>query len=270
MGKIIGGIVAALVVIIAIIVSVVYFNLDKIIIAAVEGYGSDVTKSEVTLAEVDIDMTSGKGGLKGLKVGNPEGFEEPSAFELGEISLAINVENTNGDLIHITSIVVDAPKVTYELNDVTNNLDTIKKNVDEFVAANGGGGSASSDEDSGEGPKLIIDSIIIQNGQVVVKAPITMNKRIEGSLPKLHLKDIGKEEGGASPGEVAAQIVDTIANSAMGVVTNLGVGKTLESLSGVLGGAAGSVTKSITEGGAAEGAGKAVEGAAGKVKSLFK
>lgn len=271
MGKIIGGILAVLVVVLAVVIGLVYFNLDKIIIAAVEDYGSEVTKSEVTLAKVDIDMTSGKGGMKGLKVGNPEGFEEPSAFELGEISLAINVGETNGDLIHITSILVDAPRVTYELNANTNNLDTIKNNVDDFIVANGGGQSASTDEDGGGGPKIIIDSLIIQNGLVVVKAPITMNKRIEGSLPKLQLKDIGKEEGGSTPGEVAAIIVDAISNSAMGVVSNLGVGKTLESLSGALGGAAGSLTKGITGGDSTSGgAGKAVEGAAGAVKGLFK
>ena len=48
MGKIIGGIAAAVVIIIAIAATVLYFNLDKIIIAGVEGYGSDVTKGDVT------------------------------------------------------------------------------------------------------------------------------------------------------------------------------------------------------------------------------
>lgn len=263
MGKIIGGIVAAVVVIIAIVGAVVYFNLDKIIIAAVEGYGSDVTQSEVTLAEVDIDMTSGKGAMKGLIVGNPEGFTEPSAFELGEISLEINIAETSADMIHITSILVDAPKITYELADGGNNLDAIKKNVDEFIAANGGGASSeSSDGDSEEGPKIIIDSLIIQNGQVTVKAPIALNKTIEGSLPKIVMKDIGKEDGGASPGEVAAQIIQQISGSAMSVVSDLGVGKTLESLGDGLTGAAGSITKGVD--------GDAVEGTTGKLKSLLK
>ncbi len=266
MGKIIGGIVAAVVVIIAIVAAVVYFNLDKIIIAAVEGYGSDVTKSEVTLAEVDIDMTSGRGGMKGLVVGNPTGFTEPSAFELGEISLEINVAETSAEMIHITSILVDGPKVTYELATGTNNLDTIRKNVNDFIAANGGGSSQSSAEEESEGPKIIIDSLIIQNGRVTVKAPVTLNRKLEGSLPKIVMKDIGKDDGGASPGEVAAQIIKQISGSAMNVVTDLGVGKTLKSLSDGLTGAAGSITKGVS----GDGAGKAVEGAAGAIKGLLK
>ena len=49
MGKVIGGVIAVLVVVLAVLVGLFYFNLDKIIIAAVEGYGSEVTKSEVGL-----------------------------------------------------------------------------------------------------------------------------------------------------------------------------------------------------------------------------
>jgi hypothetical protein len=220
----------------------------------------------VTLAEVDIDMTSGRGGMKGLVVGNPEGFTEPSAFELGEISLEINIANTSGEMIHITSILVDAPKVTYELATGTNNLDALKKNVDDFIAANGGGGSSASSSEDEEGPKIIIDSLIIQNGRVSVKAPVTLNKKIEGSLPKIVMKDIGKDDGGASPGEVAAQIIQQISGNAMNVVSGLGVGKTLKSLGDGLTGAAGSITKGVS----GDGAGKAVEGAAGKLKGLLK
>ncbi|WP_169567944.1 hypothetical protein [Sneathiella limimaris] len=265
MGKIIGGVVAALVIIIAIVVGVVYFNLDKIIIAAVEEYGSEVTQSEVSLNEVDIDMTSGKGGLRGLTVGNPSGFEEPNAFELGEIAVEVNIADTSGELIHITSIKVDAPRVVYELKEGGNNLDALKKNVDDYVKAMGGSESSSSEE--GEGPKLIIDSLVIQGGKVVVKAPITMNKSIEGNLPTITLKDIGKEEGGADPGEVAAKIIESITAGSMSVIGDLGVGKTLQSLQDGLG----SVTKGVTDGaaGAASGASKAVEGVGGAVKGLL-
>ena len=72
MGKIIGGIVIGLIVIIGIAVGVLYFNLDKVIIAAVEEYGSEVTKTDVVLNEVDLDLTSGKGALKGSALATPK------------------------------------------------------------------------------------------------------------------------------------------------------------------------------------------------------
>ncbi|MEH6402595.1 MAG: hypothetical protein V7750_04435 [Sneathiella sp.] len=270
MGKIITGIVVALVVILGVLASVFYFNLDKVIIAAVEEYGSEVTQAEVTLNEVDLDITSGKGALRGLFVGNPKGFEEPSAFELGEISLSINMSDTNEKLIHINEIQIIAPQITYELNNTTNNLDALKKNIDAFMKKEGldgksEKGGSGQDED---GPKIIIDKLVIKNGKVTVKAPITLNKKIEGNLPTIQITDIGKKQGGASPEEVAAQILNKVTASAMSVVTDLGIGKTLESLTG----GAGDAVKAIggSAAGAASGAGKAVEGATGAIKGLLK
>jgi len=273
MGKVIGGILAVLVVIMAVLLGIFYFNLDKVIIAAVEEYGSDVTQSEVTLAEVDLDLTSGKGALRGLKVGNPEGFEEPTAFELGEIFLNVNIADSNEKLIHITEITIDSPQITYELNSSTNNLDVLKKNIAAFMKANMSSDKSSEAKETGDeedGPKLIIDKLTISNGKVTVKAPITMNKKIEGNLPLIQLTNIGKKEGGATPEEVAAQIVNSVSNGAMAVVSGLGIGKTLESLGEGVKGAAEKLTKGLSDGGAAKDAGKAVEDAAGAVKSLFK
>lgn len=82
-----GGAIAAIFVIVAAVVIYVLSSLDTIIKEAVETYGSEIIRAEVRLDRVEIDASSGTGALGGLKVGYPEGFETPSAFELGEISL---------------------------------------------------------------------------------------------------------------------------------------------------------------------------------------
>ncbi|WP_169544626.1 AsmA family protein [Sneathiella aquimaris] len=269
MGKIITGAVAGLVVLLAVLVAVFYFNLDKVIITAVEEVGPDVTQTDVTLNEVDLDLTSGKGALRGLSVGNPKGFEEPNAFMLNEISVAVDLSGSNDKVIHIEEILVTGPQITYELSETGNNLDVLQKNIDDYIKANSGAKDTSTDPGSEEdGPKLIIDKLVIKDGRVTVKAPITMNQKIEGKLPTIQLTDIGKDSGGASPAEVAAQVADKITDSALSVVSDLGIGKTLDGLKNSLSGATDAVSSGA--GKAAEGAGKAVEGATGAVKSLFK
>jgi uncharacterized protein involved in outer membrane biogenesis len=273
MGKIIGGIVVVIILIVAVAVGLLYFNLDKVIIAAVEEYGSEVTQTDVVLEEVDLDLTSGKGALKGFSVGNPTGFEEPTAVQFGTVSVAVNIGDSNEEIIHIQEIRVAQPAITYEVNKTTNNLDAIQKNVDEFLAKHAGKeDSASTEEDSGEGPKVIIDNIYITDGLVTVKAPIMMDQKVEGRLPDIHLKDIGKDEGGASPGEVTAQIIESISGSALNVIGKLGIGKNLDSLmenAGALAdkvgaGKAGEAVKGVTEG-----ASGTVEGAGKSIKKLF-
>ena len=79
---------------------------------------------------MELDLTSGKGALRGLKVGNPEGFETPSAFQLGAISIKVDTGATSGEKIVISEIVIDKPDVTYELGGGGSNIDAIQKNVD--------------------------------------------------------------------------------------------------------------------------------------------
>ncbi|MGH9577577.1 MAG: hypothetical protein ACRD3R_09075, partial [Terriglobales bacterium] len=87
-GLIIGGVVLAVVV-----VGIIFLlaNLGSVIKAVVEKVGSEATKAKVTLNEADVSITSGKGRLRGLTVGNPAGFKTGSALELGEISVEVDV-----------------------------------------------------------------------------------------------------------------------------------------------------------------------------------
>lgn len=276
MGKVIGGIIIGLIVIIAIVVGVFYFNLDKVIIAAVESYGSDVTKTDVVLNEVDLDLTSGKGALKGFSVGNPDGFEEDHSIKFDSVAVEVDIADTSDKLIHIREIRVENPSIIYEVNQMTNNLTAIQNNVDAFLKEEGLAGEKLDEASSEDGPKVIIDNLYVTGGQVSVKAPILANQKVEGRLPNIHMANIGKDEGGASPGEVAAKIIEEITGKAMGVITQLGIGKNIGTLldnagdlvnkTGV-GEAAGKAGEAAT--GAAKGATDAVEGAGKSIKKLF-
>ncbi|MEE8517023.1 MAG: hypothetical protein V3T02_10325, partial [Alphaproteobacteria bacterium] len=76
-GLIIGG--AVVIVAVIILVVFVFSSLESLIKAGVETYGTEITQAKVTLETVELDITSGKGALAGLVVGNPKGFQTPSA-----------------------------------------------------------------------------------------------------------------------------------------------------------------------------------------------
>ena len=65
-------------------------NLGSIIKSAVESFGSDATKTKVTLAKADVSITSGESSLDGLVIANPEGFATPTAFELTVRTVAMD------------------------------------------------------------------------------------------------------------------------------------------------------------------------------------
>ena len=263
----VGGGVVAVAVIGAIAVFVfVLSSLDGLIQQAIERYGSEITKAEVKLAEVKIDVTSGKGALRGLKIGNPAGFETPSAFQLGAVSIAIDTDTITSDTVVITEIVIDAPDVTYELGGDGSNIDAIQRNVEAYMARFESGDSATADG-GGEGPKLIIEDLYITNGTINVSATFLGGKTLTTPLPDIHLEDIGKEEDGASPGEIAEQIIAAIKDGATGAVSGLGLEDMMGAAGELLEGAAegaGELLEGVTEGGGGllEGTGEALEGAA--------
>ncbi len=269
----VGGVV---VVAIAVVV-VVFFFLGDLIKTAVETTGSSVTKTQVTLTGADVDLTSGKGTLKGFNMANPSGFKSDSAFKFGEVSVIVDTSTLNQDPIVIKEILINAPQVTYEIGEGGSNIDKIRENVEAFQksTSSGGGGSDSGGE---EGPNLIIENLYLRNGKVTVMASQFMDNTLDADLPEVHLTDIGKEEGGASPGEVASQTLDAV----LGQVTSL-VGRIdLTSITDALGGSAAGAVKAISEGagnaskvltegteGASETVEGATEGAKDAVKSLF-
>ena len=110
-----GGAIGVLIIVIAGVMTFLVFNLDSLIKEAVEKFGSEATRAEVKLNEVEISLTSGAGSLSGLKVGNPTGFKTPSAFEMRSISVKLNVDTVGQDPIVIKEIIISEPQVTYEL-----------------------------------------------------------------------------------------------------------------------------------------------------------
>lgn len=217
-------ILAGLAVVLLIVIVVGVLNLDKGIKAVVETVGPELTKSSVTLSDVDLSLTSGEGSLFGLVVGNPAGFKTKNAFSLGEISLAIDPASITTDTIIINSIRIIAPEITYESLKGGTNLDQLQKNVEQALGASSGGAATEtkgSDEEAAA-KKLIIRDLTITGGKISYSNALLGNKSISLPLPPLHLTGIGEKSGGASAGEVVNQVLGAINKSAASAVANSG------------------------------------------------
>ncbi|MEQ8666431.1 MAG: hypothetical protein RIC16_11985 [Rhodospirillales bacterium] len=244
-------------VVVVIVIGAVAFlagNLDSIIKKAVEEVGTKATGASVTLADVELSLTDGSGALRGLRVGNPAGFDNDYAFDLGGISIKIDPDTVTSDPVVIKEVIVDGPKLIYELARGSSNIDAIQKNVDAF--AGGSGGSSGG----GEGPKLVIEDLYIRGGDVRVAADfLTGGQQVGTSLPDIHLEDIGKDSGGASAAEIADKVISSLTSNMSSAVSKLDIEGLMENASDAAKAAADEATKAA-EGAAGE-ATKAIEGA---------
>jgi len=265
-----------LVVVVAVGVFFLAQNAPKIVQGVIEDQGSLVTKVPVKVAAVDLSLTDLTAGIRGLTVGNPSGFKTDRAISLGEVSVKIN-KDTTGDLVVVDEVMIRAPEITYEIGSNGSNIAAIQSNVENFVNAMGGGSgssepAASAPSDGKEGPKVVISNLYIKGGQINISSPFMAGKTLSSGLPDIHLKDIGKDSGGASPAEVAQKIISSITNAASGAASKVDLsalglsdisGKAADVMKNV-GGAVGDV------GGAAGAKAKdAMSGAGGAIKGLF-
>ena len=223
--KITVGVVIGVAIIVAAAVFFLVSSIDSLIETAVETYGSEATQATVRLDEVEISPTLGQGTMRGLFVGNPEGFETESAFKLGAISVKLDIGTLTEDAIVINEILIDRPEVTYEIGSGGSNIDVLKRNVSAYAGTERKQTTEKKADD--EGPKLIIAKLRITGGVVNVSAAGLKGKKLNAPLPTIELTDIGKEKGGAKPGEVIEQVLDRVSQSVGESVASLNLGEIL-------------------------------------------
>ena len=254
-------------------------NAGKIVEAVIEEQGSRVTRVAVALDAVDISLTDLKAGLRGLTVANPAGFKTARAVSLGEVSVKLG-KDWSPNLIVVDEVMVRAPEITYEISAGGSNIAAIQKNVEDFMKVMGGGksssGSTASSGDDDAGPKVVINNLYIKGGKVNVSATLMQGKTITTPLPEIHLTDIGKDSGGASPAEVIDQVIAAITKHSGSAASSLDLSQL--GLSDISGKAA-DIGKAATEAlqGAGGGAGdaakdaakEAIGGAKGALEGLF-
>lgn len=192
--------VIAVVLLLVVVVGGVFFYLDSLVKSGIEVVGSEVLGTQVSVGGVALSPLSGGGSISGLTIANPEGFERDYAFELGEVALQLDVGSLTSDVIEISSIVIDSPRITYETNIRNDNIRTLLRNV--------GGGEASPEPatDSSPGKELLIREFRMLNPQLDV---VTQIASAPIPLPDIVINDIGAG-GGASAEEVLRMVLSRI------------------------------------------------------------
>ena len=198
--KIIIGIVLALILAIAGTAVYVLTNLNSIVKAAIEKYGSQATKTAVRVSSVQMKLRSGEGAVLGLKVANPSGFFSPSIITLDDIAVRIEVNSVTSTPIIVDNILISGPEVFYEMKeDGTANVDILKKNL---TPSGPPAKEQPQKSPTGKEIKLRVRKLVFEKGKVHVRVAKLADKPYIVDLPRLELTDIGKH-GGAAPAEIA-------------------------------------------------------------------
>jgi uncharacterized protein involved in outer membrane biogenesis len=203
-------------------------SLDSLVASAIRSYGPEITGVSVSLDGVKIVASEGTASLSGLRLGNPKGFNLPNSLVLGEISTRLDIASLTKDVVHIQEVVISRPLVTYEYSSNGSNLDQIQKNVQSYIDSHTSASEPA--KNPGKQKKIIIDNLIVRDAHAEVSATALGGKALTVPLPDIHLKDIGKKSEGASPAEVASQVVGSITQGASKAASALNLGAIKDSV----------------------------------------
>lgn len=251
--KVTGSIILILVVVVVLTVS---FGLGGIIKKAVTTVGPRALGAPIELQTVRVSPFTGLVHLKGLVVGNPEGFHTDSAARIGEFKVQVELASLLTDRIVIKEILIDGPQITYEKSLKSSNVAQLQKNVEAFAGPREEPAEAPSTvaepKATKPGKKVQIDKLLVQNGKVKVSVTALKGNEMTVPLPKIEKTGIGADKDGATIAEAVKEVWGSIADAIKSAAASGGE---------MLKGAGSAVT---------EGAGDAVESVKEGASSLMK
>ena len=199
----------------------VYQSRDRLVAEAIRSYLPAITGTSVSLEGVHIDATAGTAELRGLVLGNPAGFKMPHAVQVERVRVTLDVASLAQPVVRIQEVLVESPGVAYEYASGGSNLDHIQRQVSQYLAAHGGK-DAAKPQDAEPGKKLIIDSLVIRGAKAEVSARALNGKSLTVPLADVRLQDIGKKQGGATPAQVAEQVIGALSYGATRAASGVG------------------------------------------------
>jgi hypothetical protein len=196
------AIVAVIVLVLGVVVSALF--LGSIVKKGVETVGPALTKTELKLDGASLSILSGSGSIKGLFVGNPEGFKTPSAIKVGTVSLGVKPMSVLSDKVHVTHVRVEAPDITFETSLKANNLSKILANVE---AATGGPSTNKTEPKAkGTSKKLQVDDFLVSGAKIHVSATMLGGKAMTLPLPDIHFTNLGEGPDGITVAELTKKV----------------------------------------------------------------
>ena len=194
---------------------ILYLSAGKLVQYFAPDFISKVTQTETTMGDVDISLLSGRVGLNNLTIGNPAGFKDKNAFQLGNITVNFDPKSVLSDKIVVKNVDISGVNVSTELNaQGQTNITALLDNVNKFVGAEAEPAKPAPKKqvqvlqpaESTSSKSVVIRDLTIKDSSV--RAGIA-GQMMDVSLPEIHQQNIGEQKE-QSLGEIVVGVLNTI------------------------------------------------------------
>ena len=215
------GVVAVLAVLIVVTVIGAGIFLDSIAKNSLETVGSKIARVSIKVDAVNLSLLNGSARVKGIVVGNPEGYKTPQAISIGSADAGVNPLSFFSDKIVVRSVLIETADVTFEGGLGGNNLSKIMDNVN-AIAKNGGPASTNTTVKAANVPgrRFEVDDLLITGAMVHVSLTGMGGKETTLPLPDIHLTNLGKNGAGITVTDLTRRVLGAITTATVKVVAS--------------------------------------------------
>jgi uncharacterized protein involved in outer membrane biogenesis len=217
MKKILTTIVLIVFVLAVIAVIIIGVYLGQIVKKVVNTYGPQMTQTTVSVDTVTLSLLTGSASLKGLVIGNPQGYKSPNAISVGKIAVGVDPLTVFANKVVVRSIRLESPSINFEGGLSGNNLSQILDNVD-----SSGGKSGPVSTNAATTPasqkKLEVDDLVISGAKADVLITSPVQREVNVTLPDIHLTDLGKDGEGITAADLTRQVLNAITTATLETV----------------------------------------------------
>ena len=140
------------------------------------------TGTAFDVQDVKLNPYTGKLLISGVKLANPAGYDEESAFKLGKLTADVEMTSLLSKTIHVREVVVENPFASYVFDaEGVNNFDRIIAAVNEKL------GPKEEKEEEPSEKKVVIDKVTVTGVEVVLG-------KGRFALASLTLTDFGRDD----------------------------------------------------------------------------
>jgi len=193
----------------------VFIALNSLVHEGIETIGSDITRTDISLDSVRIQLLRGYAEMSGLIIGNPKGFSTPYALKCTTIAIDFEAPSVFGDTLIIKRIFIEGPEVMYETSLKGSNISVLSRTIDSYGRDNG-----SQEVSKKKQGSTVIERLLIKKGKIHIKAPPASNAGLTVALPEIEMKDIGREGQGMQVADIVTKVFSTLSGTVLTAVSS--------------------------------------------------
>ncbi len=203
----------------------VFFQLGPIVEKGIKTAGPSTLHVGVNVGKVEISPLSGKVSVSELSLGQPTGFGDGPLVEVGEFKMKLEPQSLMSNHVIVDTIEIVSPLFDVRRLNGKTNFEALQEGID--IPATAGAPAAA-----GEEVTLTIRSLTVKAPRIKAKTDDFLNLDEDIQLADFTLTNLGTDEKGLAPSEVARHVMDTLQPQIAKALITAGASKKIQELAG--------------------------------------